>query len=289
MESRISCAVGICSFFVLLFVVHSTAVKCSTDSQVGELCELQVRELKPTQFAVGEGEVKCKRGRIESMSKKKLKEWLEDQDRHVPVVIGPSGKFFMLDKHHTVRALCEANVNEDSKVMICEVRHKWHEDREGFWEKMVVNGLMWLYDQKGLFPMTPALIPTEIKLLLDDPYRTLAWMVRVNGGFAKIDAHFAEFQWANFFREKVPIKMLRDISDSLLPFAINQSKSEWCEVDPYAPDCLPNQAEVLENVLPLAMKWAQSNDARDLPGYGEGTVTPPKCGDNYRNVESKVQ
>jgi len=276
-----------CLLFLVLFsLTLCGAEDCTKEHKIGHICTLHVTELMPTQFAVGEGEVACKKGQIESKSKKKLREWLADKSRRIPTIIGPEGKFYMLDKHHTARALFEANVDDDLKVMTCEIKYSWVDSEEVFWEKMVTNNLLWLYDQKGLFPMTPEVIPTSISLLLDDPYRTLAWLVRSKGGYGKVAAHFAEFQWANFFRQKIPLSRFQDT------FVGSGTAVPWCEVNPYARDCLPDQARVLQEVLPIAMKWAESSEAKDLPGYGQGEIDPPNCGKQtvteYYNITDQL-
>ena len=70
----------------------------------------------------------------------------------------------------------------------------------------------------------------------DDPYRSIAWVVRDNGGYRDTDELFAEFHWANFFRSRIPLEMVQN-------------------------DFLKAVEE--------AMKLASSKDAEKLPGYGQ--------------------
>jgi hypothetical protein len=70
----------------------------------------------------------------------------------------------------------------------------------------------------------------------DDPYRTLAWLVRKNQGFCRADMpqkEFAEFQWADFFRSN-----------------LNPSDVEWTA-----------------KLIDKAVKLAESPQAKAQPGY----------------------
>jgi hypothetical protein len=40
----------------------------------------------------------------------------------------------------------------------------------------------------------------------NDPYRSLAWLVRENGGYKETEVVFADFQWAQFFRKRNILK-----------------------------------------------------------------------------------
>lgn len=46
-------------------------------------------------------------------------------------------------------------------------------------------------------------MPSSLRALRDDPYRSLAGEVRDLGGFAKSDAPYLEFLWTNYFRTNV--------------------------------------------------------------------------------------
>jgi hypothetical protein len=54
-------------------------------------------------------------------------------------------------------------------------------------------------------------IPHHLKSLRDDPYRSLTGYVRNAGGYEKTPAPFAEFVWADYFRERMrAAKLARD-------------------------------------------------------------------------------
>ena len=89
---------------------------------------------------------------------------------------------------------------------------------------------MRLADEKGV-AITPDALPKTLKQLPDDPYRTLAWMVRKGDGFCRVfmqgDAEFAEFRWADWMRVKpeLPFATVRDSPAQVLPTALALAKS----------------------------------------------------------------
>lgn len=60
----------------------------------------------------------------------------------------------------------------------------------------------YFHDQFGEGPRRALYLPIDIRGMADDPYRSLAWMVRKEGGFENSTESFAEFRWADCFREK---------------------------------------------------------------------------------------
>jgi hypothetical protein len=68
----------------------------------------------------------------------------------------------------------------------------------------------------------------------NDPYRSLAGLVRVAGGYAKDLTPFSEFLWADFFRPRISARLIAD----------QQSRATR-----------------------MGVKLARSSDARYLPGW----------------------
>jgi hypothetical protein len=52
-------------------------------------------------------------------------------------------------------------------------------------------------------------MPRRLTELEDDPYRSLAGLVRREGGYAKDQAPFVEFLWADFFRPRVSAQLIK--------------------------------------------------------------------------------
>jgi hypothetical protein len=71
--------------------------------------------------------------------------------------------------------------------------------------------------------------------LVDDPYRSLAGELRLNGGFAKDTTPFSEFLWADFLRHRLKRADVAKNFDAALATAMTLAKSEdanylpgWC-------------------------------------------------------------
>mgnify|MGYP000957594282 CR=1 FL=1 len=106
------------------------------------------------------------------------------------------------------------------------------------------------YDEHGALCEYTA-IPARLAALRDDPYRSLAGMVRNAGGYAKDSEPYVEFLWADFFRDLFTRKALQpDKNGTLSAKVLNQAtriaKSAaarnlpgWCGDDAPAPKAAP--------------------------------------------------
>ena len=168
---------------------------CGASSKAGEMCSCKVLELRPTQFVVGMIEVKNKEAELASKSGPTLSVY---QRRHPePTVKGPGGALFIIDHHHLARAMADQGV----ETTLCQLQADYSAlDPDSFWAKMAEQRWLYLYDENGNGPLSPADLPRTVEGLKDDPYRSLASAVRDSGGFAKVSTPFAEFEWANYFR-----------------------------------------------------------------------------------------
>jgi hypothetical protein len=158
-----------------------------------------ILSLKPTQFAVGILEIQAKVQEIEAFSKSERKKLIRKTP--VPVVRGPDKEFYIVDHHHFAFVCWHLGIK---KVKIEIVRD--FTDRKmtyaQFWAHMKKLNLFYPYCQFGEGPRHPVYLPVDIRGLADDPYRSLAWFVRKEGGYENSTEKFAEFQWANFFRDR---------------------------------------------------------------------------------------
>jgi hypothetical protein len=145
---------------------------------------------------------------------KKRKSWakLDPADRReamsqqlFPAIEGPKKTFYILDHHHTAAAL----VQEKSEcVLVGVVKDLSALEMSSFW--IFLDHYSWVhpYDETGTRREFTE-IPDTFEDLSDDPYRSLAGEVRDAGGFAKSDAPFLEFLWANHFRSAIPFKLIQ--------------------------------------------------------------------------------
>jgi hypothetical protein len=155
--------------------------------------------LKPTQFAVGMLEIEYKVLDMKKLGKKKLQKLIDENP--IPVVISPWKELCITDHHHFLFACWHADIFRVKVKVIKDYSHSrlsYHR----FWQKLARENRAYLYDQFGNGPQKPLYLPMDIRGLADDPYRSLAWMIRKEGGFQNSTESFAEFRWADFFRKK---------------------------------------------------------------------------------------
>ena len=88
-------------------------------------------------------------------------------------------------------------------------------------------------------PVTPAQLPQRLERIPDDPCRSLAWLVRKNGGFCRSEMkqkEFAEFVWADWLRKQpeLPAAAVGASPEKMLPKALELVRSPAAkEIDGY--------------------------------------------------------
>ncbi|MBU6475443.1 MAG: hypothetical protein KGQ70_05725 [Alphaproteobacteria bacterium] len=161
---------------------------------------VELVHMKPTQMLVGMREVadRQKRLRKEMKTPETLKKYLKS--RPILVVMGPEDEAYIVDHHHLALAL----QREGFSIAPVEVLHDYSGlTRAQFQKKMQERRLFYPYDENGRKHDLKDL-PQTLDGLRDDPYRSLAWYVRHEGGFKKTRRPFAEFAWARFFNRHIP-------------------------------------------------------------------------------------
>ena len=184
--------------------------------------------LRPTQFTVGYAEVQQKAADWKVLGKKERK--VELHSRVFPAVLGLKKDFYIVDHHHLGIALSEEGVDE---VWVAQLDDLSFLDFATFWRTMEFRAWTHPYDHKG-DRRSYKDMPRSLKELKDDPYRSLAGMVRASGGYAKSATPFAEFLWADFFRPRITERAI---------------------------------AKDLKGAVKTGVKLAQTQDARYLPGW----------------------
>lgn len=192
--------------------------------------DLNILDLRPTQFVLGMKEIESKVSKLKAFNKKEMLEYCNDHK--IPVVVGPKKELYMIDHHHFARACWEQSVEDFSVKVIKDLSN---EDEQTFWNIMIREGWTYLHDQFGMGPHSPRDLPNDIRCMADDPYRSLAWAVRDAGFIKKSDTPFFEFQWAAFFRFNIEVRL--------------HSKSNF------------------KDAIEKATKLARSKAAAHLPGY----------------------
>jgi len=165
-----------------------------------------VLDLKPMQKPVGMIEVERKVKELRGMSAKKQDEWL--LKKSVPILKDYKGRRRPVDHHHESRAADEAGLDQVyTHHYFDDELHDWIKSlpKEQFYAVTRAMGLFYDRDEHGKGPIDPKDLPDDVRGLVDDPYRSLAGAVRDRGGYEKTTLPFAEFKWAQFFRERVKI------------------------------------------------------------------------------------
>ena len=188
-----------------------------------------IKDLRPTQMTVGFREVDEKR---KAWRERAAVDGGEFLGHHlVPVVVGPKGRFYVIDHHHLARALLDEGVKD---MLVNVVADLGRLEKAAFWIYLDNRGWSNCYDGEGV-RRTWEDIPKTIAEMTDDPYRSMAGALRRSGGYAKDNTPFSEFMWADFLRRRVKPKLVEKDFESALQEALTLSKAVeanylpgWC-------------------------------------------------------------
>jgi hypothetical protein len=188
----------------------------------------KIKHLHPTQITAGTIAVEAKVAKWRQMSAGKRKAHLESH--WFPAVKGPDGIHFITDHHHTGLALLRSGVKKAQLIVLKDLSHL---EVDAFWMAMDHHNWVHPYNARGRRDDFSA-IPARLEDLKDDPYRSLADHVQKLGGYADSSLPYAEFLWADYFRNHLEI---------------HRAKAGW------------------ENATAAALALAQDPKARCLPGW----------------------
>lgn len=186
-----------------------------------------LKEIRPTQLAIGYIAVEKKKRLILSMNESEREAFFKQC--HLDVVLGPSltdePLVFLVDRHHLAKALLDLGM-EDRAVYV-QLADYSHMSFDAFWDTMVAQNYVYSPDIGKLG------WSSNVMGMIDDVYRSAAADVRDAGRIRKVWVPFFEFEWAEFFRTNIPAT------------------------------AYSNYDELLEKCLVLA----SSSAAKHLPGY----------------------
>lgn len=209
-----------------------------------------VKLLRPTQIAVGMRLVKHKRKGLRERERKpqELVDFILANP--IRVVLGPDSQFYVIDHHHLAHALLDEGFKTAPVLIAGDLSNFALPE---FWREM--EGKAWVHPFDGKGRKRPLdKIPYDVPDMQDDPYRSLAGFVRLEGGFSKTATPYMEFVWADYFRDKITAKILKND---------------------------------FETALQTAKKLAASDDAKALPGY-VGKLPKPSTGKKTKNKALKT-
>jgi hypothetical protein len=181
---------------------------------------IPLNQLRPTQITVGMLQVAHKQKRLREMLRRpaELVEFIIE--RPIRVVLGPRGGAYVIDHHHLALAL----IREKYETAPMDIEADFSAlTEDAFWKKMLSRKFTHPYDAEGKQrPLSR--IPRTLKALEDDVYRSLAGFVREEGGYEKVDAPFAEFLWADYFRPRIHRKLVVRHFDKALAHAVKSAR-----------------------------------------------------------------
>jgi hypothetical protein len=217
---------------------------CDAQSKAGDICLCKLSELHPTQASVGMEEVRIKanklKGEMQRRSGSDFLSYLRKHDKVELIVIGPGGNFYITDRHHLARALYDIG----ETTTYCNIVNNLSDTTpDAFWKYMKDNNEVYLKDHNGNV-ITPHDLPTSVKDLRNDPFRSLAGEVRESCGLDKDDKgsrgeEYVEFRWADYLR------------------------AHWAQTGIAAEDIHTN----FDRASKAALRLAARKEAASLPGY----------------------
>ncbi|SAK50529.1 ParB-like protein [Caballeronia ptereochthonis] len=166
---------------------------------MANITRVDIAQLRPMQATVGMLEVDAKRKHLRALDAKALRDFLKSAP--IPTVLGKRDRHYIIDHHHLARALADSGIAEAYVEVAADLSRLPNEE---FWNTVIAHKWVHPYDERGMLRALSA-IPDDVKDLADDPYRSLAAFVRNAGGYLKTPEPFAEFQWADFYRTRVPL------------------------------------------------------------------------------------
>jgi len=142
--------------------------------------------------------------------------------------------------------------------------------KDEFWNKMQEQKFVFLEDEKGN-NITLQQLPENLKLMSDNPYRTLASWLRSSHAFIKcgtkktnklqqckdqVAPFFLECYWADHMREKFPLDRYPVVPDAFPPIE-----------DFIYRAALQLQTEAFMSIFKDAVDYAISTESKFMPGY----------------------
>lgn len=209
----------------------------------GDVVEVSLDQLHPTQAVVGFDQIYYKLARFSKVRQKLFDEICETNGQHEAkkikpdadplrpetytcedrpnahpqdmntVVVGPEGKFYLTDGHHGFTTLWEqpgAGPQMKMKVRIAD-NFSDSKDLPAFWQRMEQTHKVWLKDGNGQ-SISPNQLPEHLGLqsMQNDIFRSIVYFVR-DAAYAKpktgdISPEFLEFYWGDWLRTQLRLE-----------------------------------------------------------------------------------
>ena len=232
-----------------------TGLKATVFNVKFDHCNLT--SLRPLQGAAGLGEVAKKTKDIKDNFTVEKEALASDP---IKLVRGLGNELFVVDHHHSALAWIDAGHPMDGTCQILNEQPLSTTNPQDFWGQLKARHWVRLTNANG-DPIQPEALPNRLKNLPDDPYRTLAWLIRKGGKDAWCrtipPTPFAEFTWADFLRRRPALSVTSVVAAT--------APSLWAEGVKKR-----DRDNTQRPVINAATTASHSDDARSLPGYRSG-------------------
>lgn len=191
--------------FTLSFICLSTPTLALEDCLALKTspCQVSLKKLHPTQFALGRISIPKKIKKLEKKYKKgTLNKYLKK--KAIPAILGPDKLLYIQDGHHTMAALdlSEKIPLEEKNTIISELIDKSELSPYEFKKYMIDNQKVFLLNKDYKLQDFEE-IPQSFKEMQDNPYRSFAELVQNAQGFCKAKFNYLEFLWGKYFQEEL--------------------------------------------------------------------------------------
>jgi len=219
---------------------HASATALYLHAQAGDLLDVRIGDLLPTQAVLGYDEVFYKLGRYQAGKdaiNKRFDDWCEASglektatadansrldeassftctvtmgnetpatiDPMKTAVIGHGGRIYLVDGHHTFTSFMEtSDGGPNTHVRVRILGNLSQMGPEAFWQAMEENGWVWLRDDNDQ-PITVDQLPTSLGLgnFRNDEFRGLIYFTRdIAYKQNAQNANYQEFHWGTWLR-----------------------------------------------------------------------------------------
>ncbi|WP_397450415.1 ParB/Srx family N-terminal domain-containing protein [Pseudomonas sp. NA-150] len=224
----------------LVLCVFTLQAQALSTHKAGDLVEVSLDQLHPTQAAIGFDQIYYKLGRFADQRGKLFDEYCETngqgESAKVPdtadllrpdsfqcqspvgthpkamktVVVGPAGELYLTDGHHTFSTLWDQPGAGKALRMWVKVTDDFSDsaDSAAFWQRMQSARKVWLKDGNGQV-INPSQLPQHLGLenMQNDPFRSLVYFTR-GAAYGKPDGvditpEFLEFYWGDWLRSQL--------------------------------------------------------------------------------------
>jgi len=180
---------------------------------------VKITSLRPTQVTIGLIEVSWKSVEICSLSARKRAALIAEKPAEV--ILAPREKPYLVNHHHVALAAHFSGMKRMPMIIVDDFSSL---TQAAFFRKMINLNRLHLRDSAGQRVSERAL-PRHLWGLIDDPYRSLAGIVKERGAYKDTSIPFAEFAWAEFFRDTIRIGPTKDDFEHALMEALSLSHS----------------------------------------------------------------